>query len=100
MNWWRVRAQATVVRLRRVVGEWATEQGVARVGARVAPARLGAAVLNQGWDWEQHLESLRAAERARAAVVVRVIFRALRFKAAVCPAAGRLGLLENQLVDI
>jgi hypothetical protein len=61
---------------------------------------LGAAVLNQGWDWEQHLESLRAAERARAVVVVRVIFRALRFKAAVCPAAGRLGLLQSHLVDI
>ena len=71
-----------------------------QVGAKAAPARLGAAVLNQEWDWEQHLESLRAAERAREVVVVRVIFRALRFKAAVCPAAGWLGLLENQLVDI
>ena len=71
-----------------------------QVGAKAAPARLVAAVLNQAWDWEQHLESLRAAERAQAAVVVRVIFRASQFKAAVCPAAGRLGLLENQLVDI
>ena len=70
-----------------------------QVGAKAAPARLVAAVLNQAWDWEQHLESLRAAERARAAVVVRVIFRALRFKEAVCPVAGRLRQLESRVVE-